>query len=66
MYVCLCQGVTDRRIREAAESGARDLADLAALTGCATGCGSCAGLASELLAEHRAALAFPLPVRLAA
>ena len=66
MYVCLCHGVTDRRIREAAVAGARDLADLSAMTGCATGCGSCAQLATELLAEHRAALDFPLPLLQAA
>ncbi len=63
MYVCLCHGVTDRAIREAAEAGAQTLGDLAAMTGCSTGCGSCSELASSLLDEARArSMPFPLQV----
>jgi bacterioferritin-associated ferredoxin len=60
MYVCVCHGVTDRAIREAAEAGARELGDLAAMTGCGTGCGSCTEMARTLLAEARDAQRFPL------
>ena len=64
MYVCICHGVTDRAIREAAESGVRDVASLAVETGLGTGCGTCTGLAQQLLdAEHQR---LPLPVLQAA
>lgn len=59
MYVCVCHGVTDRQIREAAKQGCASLAELSMYTGCATGCGTCASLATEILAE---ASARPLPV----
>ena len=55
MYVCVCNGITDKQIREAAEAGARDLWDLQARTGVASNCGSCKEMASEILREHRAA-----------
>ncbi len=66
MYVCVCNGVTDRAIREAAAQGARDLADLAFMTGCSTSCGTCGELAAQLLREARAARALPLNVYAAA
>lgn len=61
MYVCLCNGITERTVREAAASGARDLSDLIAMTGCATSCGSCADAAVQILQETRVAR-FPLNV----
>lgn len=60
MYVCLCNGITDRAIREAADRGARDLTDLQALTGCASSCGSCADVALQVLHEARQQTRFPL------
>lgn len=65
MYVCICNAVTDKMIRQAAESGVRTLAELSRQTGCATTCGSCAELAEEILHETRAAMAakpFKLPL----
>ena len=61
MYVCLCNGVTERAIKAAAESGARTLSDLKVMTGCATTCGSCADVAMQVLDQHLAQT-FPLPV----
>ena len=55
MYVCICNGITDRQVREAAQAGASDLADLSAMTGCSTVCGSCGELALEILNESRQA-----------
>lgn len=52
MYVCLCNGVTERAVREAAASGARDLDDLRAMTGCSTTCGSCGDVAMQVLREE--------------
>lgn len=66
MYVCLCYGISDKDIRRAAAEGAHSLAELSARTGCASNCGSCAELASELLADAHAARPvareFPLPM----
>ena len=62
MYVCLCNGITERTVREAAASGARDLSDLIAMTGCATSCGSCADTAMQILQESRREQRFPLAV----
>ena len=53
MYVCVCNAITDKQIRKAAESGARNLKDLQRKLGVATGCGSCTEAASEILQESR-------------
>jgi len=53
MYVCICNAITDKQIRAAAEEGATDLWGLQAALGVATGCGSCKEAASEILAEYR-------------
>ena len=60
MYVCVCNAITDKQIRKAAESGVRDLWALQAELGVATNCGSCKEVASEILAEYRGA---PLATR---
>ena len=52
MYVCICTGVTERQIREAAQRGASDLTSLRMATGCATQCGSCADQAQAILEEQ--------------
>ena len=51
MYVCVCQAVTDRQIREAAESGARSLRDLRRDLGVTRDCGRCASCAHQCLRE---------------
>ena len=48
MYVCICNAVTDRTIRDAAASGARTFADVRRRTGCADCCGNCEDLAREI------------------
>ena len=53
MYVCICNAITDKQIRKAAEGGATDLWGLQAELGVASGCGSCKEAASEILAEYR-------------
>lgn len=59
MYVCLCHGVTDKTIREAADAGVSDLAELSMSTGCGSSCGCCRDLAVQILEETRA-LAVPI------
>jgi bacterioferritin-associated ferredoxin len=55
MYVCICNAITDKQIRQAAESGVRDLWQLQRELGVASNCGSCKEQASEILGEHRRA-----------
>ncbi|MGV8932564.1 MAG: bacterioferritin-associated ferredoxin [Luteimonas sp.] len=53
MYVCVCNGVTDHDIRQAAKAGCGSLAELTMRTGCGSCCGSCVTMACELLDEAR-------------
>ena len=53
MYVCICNSVTDRDIREAASRGARTLKDLRRELGVAADCAKCASCANEVLREAR-------------
>ena len=62
MYVCICNAVTDRQIREAAASGARTFADVRRRTGCADCCGSCENLALEIFDKAVAARTLDLPI----
>ena len=51
MYVCLCNGVTDKAIQRAAQAGIRTMSELAMSTGCGAGCGCCGEVAEALLIE---------------
>ncbi len=52
MYVCICNGITDKQIRRAASAGASSVRDLQSELGVAAGCGSCHEHAAKILAEH--------------
>ena len=62
MYVCICNGVTERDIRQAAEAGCRSLPELTMRTGCGATCGSCLEAAAALLEQVRSERELPLPV----
>ncbi len=62
MYVCVCNAITDKQIRKAAESGIKDLWSLQNELGVASGCGSCSEVAAEILRETRAATRIFEPV----
>ena len=49
MYVCICKTVTDKQIRRAAAEGCDNLLELRQNLGVASGCGSCASHAKEIL-----------------
>lgn len=53
MYVCVCQAVTDRQIREAASHGVNSVKALRDQLGVASSCGKCARCAHDLLKECR-------------
>jgi bacterioferritin-associated ferredoxin len=54
MYVCVCNAITDREIRGAAELGARTLEDLSATLGVATCCRKCSDCARKCLDDAMA------------
>jgi bacterioferritin-associated ferredoxin len=49
MYVCICNAVTEREIRGAADLGCSTLAELSRDLGVATCCGKCAPQARNIL-----------------
>ncbi|WP_163558301.1 (2Fe-2S)-binding protein [Halomonas sp. NO4] len=51
MYVCICKGVTDHKIRESVEGGARSWREVQGETGCGTQCGKCACVAKHITRE---------------
>ena len=51
MYVCLCNAVTEREIRECACKGATCVEDLTFQLGIGAGCGRCKQCAAEVLEE---------------
>jgi bacterioferritin-associated ferredoxin len=51
VYVCLCRGVSDRRIRAAIAAGATDVAEVGRRTGAGTVCRECHPAIEELLRE---------------
>ena len=55
MYVCICNAITDKQIRQAAERGVRDVWTLQNQLGVASNCGSCVEAASDILRESSAA-----------
>lgn len=62
VYVCICNGVTDHQIREAALAGCESVAELTMRTGCGSNCGSCLDMASGLLEQARLTRELPLPL----
>ena len=62
MYVCICNGVTERDIRQAAEAGCRTVSELTMRTGCGATCGTCLDTATALLDEVRNTRELPLPM----
>jgi bacterioferritin-associated ferredoxin len=51
MFVCLCNGITEHQIREAAYEGVCSMTELSARLGVAAGCGTCAQFAEAVLHE---------------
>ena len=61
VYICICNAVTDREIRQCADLGVQTLDQLRECLGVASCCGKCAGPARALLgeSEQRTAAAAP-------
>lgn len=52
MYICICQGITDKQIKEAVESKvACSMSELCTKLGVASCCGQCRPFAHQILEE---------------
>ena len=51
MYICLCNAITERQIRQAVDLGATTIQELREGLGVATNCGKCDGCAREVLRD---------------
>ena len=51
MYICICNSVTDREIRQAVTLGVTTLNELREGLGVAGNCGKCVGCAHDVLRE---------------
>ena len=63
MYVCICNAITDKQIRKAAEAGVRDLWELQRELGVASNCGACKEMAVQILRESAETTAQPMIYR---
>ena len=61
MYICLCNAITERDVRECVRRGCCSMDALSMELGVGTGCGKCRPVAKEILDETH-----PEPLALAA
>ena len=59
MFVCICNGVTEKQIRDAVCAGVDDVAQLRGCLGVGAGCGSCTAFAEQIITETASALGLP-------
>ena len=52
MYVCVCHGISERRIEQAIRDGARSFEQLQSCTGVATCCGACEPCARRMVDDR--------------
>jgi bacterioferritin-associated ferredoxin len=51
MYICICNAVTERQVRECAAEGIKCVEQLAGCLGVGAGCGRCRESAAEILSQ---------------
>lgn len=59
MYICICNAVTERTIRELVAEGYHSLNEIQALTGCSGTCGHCRERAEAVIESSLAGQAPP-------
>ena len=52
MYVCVCHGISERRIEQAIRDGARSFEQLQSCPGVATCCGACEPCARQMVDDR--------------
>jgi bacterioferritin-associated ferredoxin len=53
VYICICNAITERQVRELVQRGARSVDELTFALGVGTGCGRCRECAADLLRNAR-------------
>jgi bacterioferritin-associated ferredoxin len=53
MYVCLCEAISDRDIKQLMSDGATTVAEIMQCTGAGSRCGSCIGEITRMVEERR-------------
>jgi bacterioferritin-associated ferredoxin len=61
MVVCLCQGVSEKRVRSAIVAGAESRKAVTKACGAGAGCGGCHEAIRDLIREHQARRADDAP-----
>jgi bacterioferritin-associated ferredoxin len=51
LYICICNAITEKAVRECARKGACSIEELTVELGVAAGCGRCRDCASDLLRD---------------
>jgi bacterioferritin-associated ferredoxin len=59
MYVCLCNGLTDRHVHQAAQAGATRPSQIYGACGCVVQCGGCAPTLRRILDESTPEMTVP-------
>jgi bacterioferritin-associated ferredoxin len=59
VFVCICNGVTEKQIRDAVCAGVDDVAQLCGCLGVGAGCGTCTAFAEQIIIETVSALGLP-------
>ena len=54
MYICICNAITEKAVRECARQGVCSVDQLAVELGVGSGCGRCRDCASEVLRDVHA------------
>lgn len=53
MYICICNAVSERQVRECAQKGVGSVEELTGLLGVGAGCGRCLECAAGIIKEVR-------------
>jgi bacterioferritin-associated ferredoxin len=51
MYICICNAISERQVRECAKRGARSVEEVAVELGVGAGCGRCLECTAEVIKE---------------
>ncbi|MBS99597.1 MAG: (2Fe-2S)-binding protein [Oceanospirillaceae bacterium] len=62
MYVCICNNITERQVREAIDDGARSVRDLNRSLSVGSECGKCTCVARKILKREQQEQAMELAV----
>lgn len=57
MFVCICNGITDKQVREAITNGARTADEVYTACGVEPVCGTCADMMIDMIIEEETAKA---------